>query len=209
MDKREPLLIRSRPAWRGDGRLYPNVGATSAGHDEAAYDAASLALGDRVKRLANGCNCKCHLHTGLHPFAATISSRACSWGRGQGGHLPHNGAPVAPDPATAEGVEVDFLPWNDKGELLLEEVPAHLSDRGGVQGGGPHPCSNICAAHTAIGAGGSCGVASGGRLPDCGGISSTWREQMCIAWPGLPGTQGPGRGPRAFGLMVVTDAGGE
>ena len=132
-----------------------NVGCNiGRGDYAAAYDAASLALETReqVKRLVNGPGARNVIFTpgSTHSLNSLIKGLLRPGDRVVTSPMEHNGVLRPLTQLQAEGVEVDFLPCNDKGELLLEEVPAHLTP--GTRAVVLTHASNVCGTILPIGA---------------------------------------------------------
>ncbi len=189
-----------------------NVGCNiGRGDYEAAYDAASLALETReqVKRLVNGPGTRNVIFTpgSTHSLNYLIKGLLRPGDRVVTSPMEHNGVLRPLTQLQAEGVEVDFLPCNDKGELLLEEVPAHLTE--GTKAVVLTHASNICGTILPIGAVGKLCRERGIRFlvdaSQTAGAVPIDMEEMCIDGLAFPGHKAL-LGPQGIGLMVVTDA---
>ena len=189
-----------------------NVGCNiGRGDYAAAYDAASLALETReqVKRLVNGPGARNVIFTpgSTHSLNYLIKGLLRPGGRVVTSPMEHNGVLRPLTQLQAEGVEVDFLPCNDKGELLLEEVPAHLTP--GTRAVVLTHASNVCGTILPIGAVGKLCRERGIRFlvdaSQTAGAVPIDMEEMGIDGLAFPGHKAL-LGPQGIGLMVVTDA---
>ena len=189
-----------------------NVGCNiGRGDYAAAYDAASLALETReqVKRLVNGPGARNVIFTpgSTHSLNYLIKGLLRPGDRVVTSPMEHNGVLRPLTQLQAEGVEVDFLPCNDKGELLLEEVPAHLTP--GTRAVVLTHASNVCGTILPIGAVGKLCRERGIRFlvdaSQTAGAVPIDMEEMGIDGLAFPGHKAL-LGPQGIGLMVVTDA---
>lgn len=189
-----------------------NVGCNiGRGGYEAAYDAASLALETReqLNRLVKGPGVRNVIFTpgSTHSLNYLIKGLLKPGDRVVTSPMEHNGVLRPLTQLQEQGVEVDYLPCNDKGELLLEQVEEHLTP--GTRAVVLTHASNVCGTVMPVGAVGKLcrergifflvdGSQTVGAIP-------VDMEDMCIDGLAFPGHKAL-LGPQGIGGMVLTDA---
>ena len=189
-----------------------NVGCNiGRGGYEAAYDAASLALENReqLNRLVKGPGVRNVIFTpgSTHSLNYLIKGLLKPGDRVVTSPMEHNGVLRPLTQLQEQGVEVDYLPCNDKGELLLEQVEEHLTP--GTRAVVLTHASNVCGTVMPVGAVGKLcrergifflvdGSQTVGAIP-------VDMEDMCIDGLAFPGHKAL-LGPQGIGGMVLTDA---
>lgn len=187
-----------------------NVGCNiGRGGYEAAYDAASLALETReqLNRLVKGPGARNVIFTpgSTHSLNYLIKGLLKPGDRVVTSPMEHNGVLRPLTQLQEQGVEVDYLPCNDKGELLLERVEEHLTP--GTRAVVLTHASNVCGTVMPIGAVGKLcrerdifflvdGSQTVGAIP-------VDMEDMCIDGLAFPGHKAL-LGPQGIGGMVLT-----
>ncbi len=188
-----------------------NVGCNiGRGGYQTAYDAAALALETREKlrALVNGPGARNMIFTpgSTHSLNYLIKGLLKPGDRVVTSPMEHNGVLRPLTQLQAQGVEVDYLPCSDRGELLLQGAAEKLDGAAAVV---LTHASNVCGTILPVGEVGALCAARGVPFLVDGsqsvGIIPVDMQAMHIDGLAFPCHKGL-LGPQGLGVMAVTDA---